>query len=206
MKTPLHYQISEYDCGPTTLLNAMRFLFEREEIPPEVIRNIMLYSLDSFGTDGSSGKNGTSCMAMMFLCNWLNGVGRTGMLPVSGQYLSGSQVYIGNGSAVNEALDRNGVAVVRLFSEIPHYVLMTGTEEDSILLFDPYYEIMESAAPGIRLIPDQPFRHNRCVAFSRFNKETEDLYALGCVSDREAVLLFNDNTKLTAEKSIEYFI
>ena len=45
MKSPLHYQISEYDCGPTTLLNALNFLFEREEIPPDIIRNIMLYYL-----------------------------------------------------------------------------------------------------------------------------------------------------------------
>ena len=34
MKNPLHYQLSEYDCGPTSMHNAMSFLFEREEIPP----------------------------------------------------------------------------------------------------------------------------------------------------------------------------
>ena len=33
MKNPLHYQLTEYDCGPTSLLNAISFLFEREEIP-----------------------------------------------------------------------------------------------------------------------------------------------------------------------------
>ncbi len=62
MKTPLHYQTSEYDCGPTTLLNAMMFLFEREQIKPEIVRNIMLYCLDAFGSDGSSGTSGTSNM------------------------------------------------------------------------------------------------------------------------------------------------
>ena len=41
MKIPLHYQMSEYDCGPTTMLNAISYLFEVEEIPPEVIRNII---------------------------------------------------------------------------------------------------------------------------------------------------------------------
>ena len=40
MKNPLHYQFSEYDCGPTTMQNAISFLFEREEIPPEILRNI----------------------------------------------------------------------------------------------------------------------------------------------------------------------
>lgn len=33
MKNPLHYQFSEYDCGPTSMQNAISFLFEREEIP-----------------------------------------------------------------------------------------------------------------------------------------------------------------------------
>ena len=65
MKIPLRYQVSEYDCGPTSLLNALNYLFQREEISPELIRNIMLYSLDCYGSGGAPGKRGTSRMAMM---------------------------------------------------------------------------------------------------------------------------------------------
>ena len=64
MKNPLRYQLSEYDCGPTSMLNALAFLFEREDIPPEAVRNIMLYCLDCYGSDGVSGKSGTSCAAI----------------------------------------------------------------------------------------------------------------------------------------------
>ena len=71
MKTPLRYQFSEYDCGPTTMLNAVSYLFEREEIPPEIIRNVMLYSLDCYSQNGEPGRAGTSRMAMMFLSNWM---------------------------------------------------------------------------------------------------------------------------------------
>lgn len=53
MKSPLRYQFSEYDCGPTTMLNAVSYLFEREEIPPEIIRNVMLYSLDCYSNKES---------------------------------------------------------------------------------------------------------------------------------------------------------
>lgn len=81
MKNPLHYQLSEYDCGPTSMLNAVSYLFERDEVPPEIIRNIMLYCLDCYSTEGVAGKNGTSRMAMMFLSNWLNGFGQIGQLP-----------------------------------------------------------------------------------------------------------------------------
>ena len=86
MKNPLHYQLSEYDCGPTSLLNAISFLFEREEIPPEILRNIMLYCLDCYGPEGSAGKSGTSCTAMMFLSNWLQGLGDIGKLPLSARF------------------------------------------------------------------------------------------------------------------------
>ena len=34
MKNPLHYQLSEYDCGPTAMLDAISYLFDREEILP----------------------------------------------------------------------------------------------------------------------------------------------------------------------------
>ena len=76
MKNPLRYQMTEYDCGPTSMLNAVSYLFQREEIPPEIVRSIMLYCLDCFGSDGASGKCGTSCMAMMFLSNWINSFGQ----------------------------------------------------------------------------------------------------------------------------------
>ena len=39
MKIPLRYQMSEYDCGPTSMLNAISYLFEREEIPPRLVPN-----------------------------------------------------------------------------------------------------------------------------------------------------------------------
>lgn len=206
MKNPLHYQISEYDCGPTSLLNAVSYLFERESIPPELIRNIMLYSLDCYGSEGAPGKMGTSPTAMMFLSNWLQGFGRVGHLPVSSSYLTGKRVFIGENSLINDALKRGGAAVVRLFYEVPHYVLLTGAQTEKILMFDPYYETESFPENDILVRPENPFRYNRIVPFSYFNRETQELYALGNVEDREAVLLFNEDTKLTADKTIEYFI
>ena len=72
MKIPLKYQSSEYDCVPTTFLNALSFLFDRKDIPPEVIKAIMLYSLDTFNSFGEVGKGGTSGFAIEFICEWLN--------------------------------------------------------------------------------------------------------------------------------------
>ena len=41
MKNLLIYQSTEYDCGPTTLTNAIRYLFDREEIYPDIVKYIM---------------------------------------------------------------------------------------------------------------------------------------------------------------------
>lgn len=206
MKNPLHYQLTEYDCGPTSMLNAINFLFEREEIPPEILRNIMLYCLDCYGSEGSPGKSGTSRTAMMFLSHWLDGFGQTGKLSVSSQYLSGESVVLQKDSKIIDALHRGGVAVVRLYYDVEHYVLLTGKQEDNILMFDPYYEETAFPQKDIIVTLDHPFTYNRIVPMSYFNQESHDLYAMGESAFREAVLLFNERTKLTAEKTIEYFI
>lgn len=206
MKVPLRYQMSEYDCGPTAMLNAISYLFEREEIPPEVIRNIMLYCLDCYNDEGISGKSGTSCAAMMFLSNWLNNFGKIGRLPVSSRYLSGEQVFLGASSSINDALHRGGAVVVRLFLDEWHYVLLTGEKDGVLRMFDPYFCDAAIASPEVQPVKDHPFAYNRLVPARFFNREELLLYAFGPVPGREAILLFNEKTKLTEENTVEYFI
>ena len=206
MKNPLHYQFSEYDCGPTSMLNAVSYLFRREDIPPEVIRNIMLYCLDCYGADGVCGKCGTSCVAMMFLSNWLNGFGPAGHFPISSTYLSGEAVNFHQDSHLRDALRRGGAAVVRVDFEGWHYVLLTDIQEDDVFVFDPYYIDQPFAGEEIRMITDHPTQYNRIVPTRYFERQTREIYSLGPVSTREAVLLFNEETKLTEEKTVEYMI
>lgn len=206
MKNPLHYQLTEYDCGPTSMSNAVSFLFEREEIPPEIIRNIMLYCLDCYGAEGSPGKSGTSCTAMMFLSNWFSGFGKTGKLPIVSRYLSGEHVFINENSEIYDALKRSGVAVVRLYLDEPHYVLLTGAVDGAALMFDPYYIDTPFPQKDVIITMEHPASYNRIVPFSYFNQESDTLYALGKMEEREAVLLFNERTRLTDVKTIEYFI
>ena len=206
MKNPLHYQLTECDCGPTTMMNAISFLFEREKIPPEIIRNIMLYCLDCYGEEGEPGKHGTSRMAMLFLSNWLCQFGKIGRLSVKTRYLSGKCVYLGKESYINEVLHRGGVVVLRLLYEVEHYVLLTGEKDGLIYLFDPYYEEEPYKEPDIVMAWDHPFEYNRIVPMKYFNHEENTTYALGPEEEREAVLIFNKETELIPEKTIEYFI
>jgi len=55
-------------------------------------------------------------------------------------------------------------------------------------------------------VADHPYSYNRIVPEKYFNRESTEIYSLGPWEGREAVLLFNEKTRLTPEKTIEYFI
>jgi hypothetical protein len=188
------------------MMNAISYLFPRETISPDIIRNIMLYSLDSYGPEGVMGKRGTSSAAMMFLSNWLNGYGKIGDFHIASRYLTGKSVYLGEGGQISDTLHRGGVVVLRLLLEGGHYVLLTGESDGKVFMFDPYYEEEPFKEKDIIVTEAEPFAYNRIVPEHYFNKEIDDTYALGPYDDREAVILFNKDTELTPDQTIEYFI
>jgi hypothetical protein len=206
MKIPLSYQRTEYDCGPTSLLNAISFLFDRQDVPPDLLRYVMTYTLDCYNDKGEPCKNGTSQMAMMFLSNWLNQYAKANKFPIESEYASGDKVLISQNSQIIVALQQGGAAVVRLVYGCEHYVVMTGVLNDKVELFDPYYRKRPFFLPGIEMVWDKPCAANRRVSFAVFKGAAGIPYAFGAPETREAVLLFNANTKKTPERTIEYFL
>lgn len=139
MKTPLKYQSSEYDCVPTTFLNALNFLFDRKDIPPEVIKAIMLYSLDTFNKNGEVGKNGTTGFAIDFICQWLNYYNGSKGFNIECEILEGKSVDFDDRHFI-KWLDNGGVVLARVyFTKTYHYLLVTRVDKDSVYLFDPYF-------------------------------------------------------------------
>lgn len=206
MHNPLLCQLTEYDCGPTSLLNGVSYLFPREDIPPELVRNVLLYCLDRYGTDGVSGKRGTSGMAMQFLSSWLNGFGEAGYLPITSRFLSGGAVNLAQNGLVLDTLHRGGAAVVQVDLEGWHYVLLTAVREEQVYLFDPYYRAEPFDDPLLRMDDHHPMSYNRIIPAARLDSTERLPYALGPRDTREAVLLFNENTRLTPEATVEYMI
>ncbi|GHU82697.1 peptidase C39 [Clostridia bacterium] len=202
----MQYQITEYDCGPTSLLNGLRFLFEREEIPPDIPKYVMAYCLDAYSSKGESGKNGTSQMAMQFLAGWLNHFAKHKKFNISTKYLVGPQVSVKPNSEIIGALQQGGAAVVRVRYEGWHYVLLTQAEEDAVRLFDPYLRKRPFRHAGIEILQGKEACSNRRVRFDVLNADQRTLYALGETATREAVLLFNTATRRTQESTIEYFL
>ena len=134
---------------------------------------------------------------MMFLSNWLNEYGDLGIMSVSSEYLSGRSVYISEESRINHALNHGGVAVVRLYLDEEHYVLMTGVENENILLFDPYYEEIddpelddEYKTEEIEFLHHMPKRANRSISVCRLNRTALDYYQMGEFSNREALIMY----------------
>lgn len=209
MKIPLHYQLTEYDCGPTAILNAISFLFSREEIQPDILRYCYSYTLDCYNAKGEHGKRGTSKMAMLFLSNWLTQYGKVKNLPIECEFLSGEDVQISRNSRVIEALRQGGAVILRVHYDVGHYVTLTGVENDSVLMFDPYYRKRPFLQEGIRMIEKKPCEYNRIVDFSVFNSGKRQHYSLENAAKREAMLMFNTKTRKPSkavENTIEYYL
>lgn len=107
---------------------------------------------------------------------------------------------------LRDALRRGGAAVARVDLEGWHYVLLTRIQGEQVCLFDPYYRAEPFSDPALRMVADHPTEYNRIVPIRYLEKAVQDLYALGAVEGREAVLLFNERTVLTADKTVEYII
>ncbi len=95
----------------------------------------MLYTLDAYNIKGEFGKSGTSHMAMMFLCNWLNQFGKVKKFPIHGEVLTGKEVFLSQTSRITVSLQQGGAVVARLRNAGWHYVLLTGIEDGQVLSF-----------------------------------------------------------------------
>lgn len=191
MKNMLNYQSSEFDCGPTSLINAIRFLFEREEIPPVLLKGVWQFCNDTFNEQGEAGKHGTSKACMRFMGAWLNEYAATCHFPLCTAYAEGEAALMREDSAAVQCLRDGGAVVLRCFlGKYGHYVLLTGLEEDGVALFDPY-EMGEEYpfAADIRRVNDQPRCCNRVVPFARLLDTGREDYNAGNDDKREVLML-----------------
>jgi len=194
MKGPLHYQTSEYDCVPTTFLNAITYLYERDAIPPVVIRYIYLYSLDTVGRHGRLGRGGTSSEAIRLLGHWL-GRYKTRKFAVATQYLQGSDVHLRRGNKITACLGAGGVALCNIhpIRSDWHYVLALKARKDTLLFFDPYWRLSVRGLRGHVELPrsDSPRAPNLAVARGWLDANTDRRrFCFGTTRNRECLLMW----------------
>ena len=201
MKSPLRYQATDADCGKTSLVNAFMYLFERSEIPPQVVDFITRVTGDcNLAVNGYY--RGTSAHSMAFVAAWCNDYLVKAGLPVRCQALSGDEVSMADGSPLVEGLRSGAVAVCGCRLAVDHYVLITGLTETDVQLFDPLYDVypperFEVPDEGVSWVSDQPFSHNRVVSRQMMDDPDAIAYSLYARSGRDAVLLWRaDDTEV----------
>ena len=136
MKTPLRFQVTEFDCGTISLLNAFSYLFERNEIPAELVKAIHKYTLDCYDEFGNLGQGGTSKEAIDKLTHWITRYANSKNFKVRCERLEQKEVTL---EKFKECLKNNGCIFVRCWQLCEHYVIITKIDENYAYIFDPYY-------------------------------------------------------------------
>lgn len=188
MKTPLRYQITEFDCGSVSLLNCITYLYERDEIPAELIKAINIYTLDCYDEFGNIGQKGTSRDAVKYITSWLVKFSETKDFGIKCKYLEKDEVDL---KQIKNCLKHSGCVNVRSFLDGEHYLTITDIDQDYVYFFDPYYEntVAEEDKGIVEIISENPFKYNRKVKLDRFLSKKKLNYALGPIKYRECVLI-----------------
>ena len=198
MPIPLSYQISEFDCGPVCMLNALNVLFDRRKIHPCLIKAIYQFSLDCVDTRGYVGKRGTSGAAVRFVSTWMNDYAKRCNFPIRCTALPQKDICLTPDSPLVQAVQQGAVALVRCRLCVEHYVLITGIRDGWVELWDPYHIENPIRKKTIRMVEDHPYRYNRLVSFSQMNGTGNGYYHLGPIDQRECTLFYNTENETAA--------
>lgn len=189
MKIPLRYQNTEYDCGTTSFINALAYLYDREDVPVELIKAVYKYTLDVENEEGIVGKGGTSRKHAELLARYFSKYANENKdFNISCKVLSKEEV---NLEEMKETVDNNGVIIARCFQDVEHYVLITKIDDNFAYIFDPYYleEDHYYNDEDVAIVLHETFTHNRVVKIERLFDESNKDFSLLKKSDREVILI-----------------
>lgn len=192
MKVPLRFQVTEFDCGTVSLLNAFSYLFDRIKIPAELVRAIHKYTLDCYDEYGNIGRGGTSREAINRLTHWITRYATDKNFGVKCIRLAEDDV---NYEAIKSCIKQKGVIFIRCWQTCEHYVIITNIDNKYSYIFDSYYlnKKYYSKDKEVRIVSSKPFSYNRKVKLARLFSETKKDFSLGKMDGRECVLIWKDN-------------
>lgn len=190
MKVPLRYQNTEYDCGTTSFVNALAYLYEREDIPVELLKAIYRFTLDVEDEAGVVGKNGTSQEHAELLAKYfVEYANNNSSFDINCEILHGKDVNLENMKTI---LNKKGVIIARCWQEEEHYILITKIDDNFAYIFDPYYleEDYYVSDQDVAIVLHETFTHNRIVKKERlFDSSLKD-FSLGTEEKRSVIFLY----------------
>lgn len=110
MKVPFRQQVSDYDCVPTSLINALCYLFDRRDIPPFIVHRVYKDCLD---VESARGTTGHAIRELGLLLNQYKEK-RFKNFHVASRFIAGDQVHFRQNSHLMRCINSNGVAVMRV--------------------------------------------------------------------------------------------
>ena len=188
MKTPLRYQITEFDCASASLTNCISYLFDREEIPAELIKIINAYTLDCYDKFGNLGNKGTSREVVEYLSKWIVQYGENNNFNIRCKYVEKENVSL---DLIKEWIKNKGCVNVRTYCDgVEHYVTITNIKNKFVYIFDPYYIPEKNFNNNTEVFFEHnPFKYNRKVSLERFTSLSPLDFSLGPIEKRECVLV-----------------
>lgn len=187
MKSPLRYQITEYDNGAVSLLNCLSYLFEREEMPSELVRVVSIYSLDTYDKKGKLDVN-SSRNVVFSVARWMDEFALQKNIPLKCVYLKGEDASV---YALAECLKNGGCVNVKTYRDgEKHYVMVVAVDDEFVYMFDPYFESKWDYRDSkiIQVVDNNPFAYNRKVSIEHFLSNKKQGYSLGPEVVREIAL------------------
>jgi hypothetical protein len=182
MKLPLQYQVTEYDCALSALLNAVNYLYDIEKIPPYVIKIIHEHVLDGYDGKVEHIGLGTSRNAMKKISDELN----KSKFSLSIAYFEKELVTL---ELIRNTILNKGVVIYRTFESIyEHYALITNIDENNVYIFDSYYPGNYDKFNKNIKVDVNPLQYNRVVSINQFIKKRRSDFSLGPINYREALL------------------
>lgn len=189
MKVPLRYQNTEYDCGTTSFVNALAYLYDREDIPIELLKTIYKFTLDVEGKDGIEGTGGTSRKHAELLAKYfVEYANKNDKFDINCIILNGKDVTL---EKMKRVLEDNGVIIARCWQDTEHYVLITKIDDNFVYIFDPYYlgEDYYVKDDDVAIVLHETFTHNRLVKIERLFDESLKDFSLLEESKRSIILM-----------------
>ena len=195
MRVPFRQQATNYDCAPSSIINALKYLFDRKDIPPFVVQRIYKDCLDieSF--------RGTSSGAMHDISYWLNAYREQSFKQfiVRTRFITGKQVHLRTNSKIIRCIEEKGAALLCVHASRRswHYIICIRTDGEWLYCYDPAPHSKRFKIPDtvvfIEACGQEPNLKIRCNWLDRMLHEAanhdECKYIFGNNEQRECLLL-----------------
>ena len=196
MYVPFHYQVSEYDCVPVSMINAVSYLFHRNEIPPMVIQHIYMYCMDTVSRDARFGIGGTSKLAVRLLGNWLNSY-KMKKFSVCTEFLDRERVNLKTGGQIHTCLEEGGIVLCNMLltPREEHYIMITAIEDEWVYCFDSYRRMSVRGMRGnVKVLKSDDGRASNLKIKKDWLGQTDiNRFCLGPFHIREGLLIWRNS-------------